>query len=65
MKQEKHTDPAQRWVATFTWEDRLIARFFPRFFKRYAPEEVQQQWEALLARKRKRRHPGEGDDTGK
>ncbi|MBU5615042.1 hypothetical protein [Geomonas azotofigens] len=56
MKEERDTDPAQRWVATFTWEDRLIARFFPRFFKRYAPEEVQRQWELLVARKQERRN---------
>ena len=61
MKDEKHTDPAERWVATFTWEDRLIARFFPRFFKKYAPEEVQQQWAAILARKQQRRSGQDGD----
>lgn len=61
MKEDNRTDPAQRWVATFTWEDRLIARFFPRFFKRYAPEEVQRQWEILLEKKRQRR---QGEDGG-
>lgn len=55
MRNEKSGDPAERWVATFTWEDRLIARFFPRFFKKYAPDEVQRQWAALLARKEQRR----------
>ncbi|TSK05873.1 MAG: hypothetical protein FPO08_13665 [Geobacter sp.] len=61
MKEEKRADPAERWVATFTWEDRLIARFFPRFFKKYAPEEVQQQWAAILARKQQRRSGQDGD----
>lgn len=61
MKDDKRIDPAERWVATFTWEDRLIARFFPRFFKKYAPEEVQQQWEAILARKRRRPSGQDGD----
>ncbi|TGU71195.1 hypothetical protein E4633_12680 [Geomonas terrae] len=61
MKEEKRADPAERWVATFTWEDRLIARFFPRFFKKYAPEEVQQQWAAILARKQKHRSGQDGD----
>lgn len=65
MKEEKRHDAAERWVTTFTWEDRLIARFFPRFFKRYAPEEVQRQWEMLLARKRERasRRAGGGDGS--
>lgn len=66
MKQEEsHTDPAERWIATFTWEDRLIARFFPRFFKRYAPEEVQRQWQALLAKKRQRQADDDGGASGR
>lgn len=44
-------DPAERWLNTFTWQDKLIARLFPRFFRRYAPDEIQRQWEEYCARK--------------
>jgi hypothetical protein len=43
-------DPAQKWLLTLSWVDKLIARCFPRFFKSYAPEEIQQQWAEYCAR---------------
>lgn len=60
MKDEPKTDPAQQWVSAFSWTDRLIARFFPRFFKRYAPEEIKEQLAAYQAKKRKCRWTKKG-----
>ena len=54
MKTPSKPDPAQQWLTTFTWQDRLLARFFPRFFARYAPEEIKEQWAAYQDKKRKR-----------
>jgi hypothetical protein len=54
MKTPPKPDPAQRWLTTFTWQDKLIARCFPKFFRRYAPDEIKEQWEAYQARKQKR-----------
>lgn len=53
MKTSPKADPAQQWLTTFTWQDRLIARLFPGFFKRYAPEEIKEQWAAYQEKKRK------------
>jgi len=58
MKDPQKTDPAQQWLTTFSWQDKLIARCFPRFFKRYAPEEIQEQWAAYQEKKQKREKPG-------
>jgi hypothetical protein len=48
-------DPSafEKWVKTLSWPDRVIARFFPSFFQRYAPEEIKQQWERYRAGKRR------------
>lgn len=54
MKPTPKPDPAEQWLTTFTWQDKLIARFFPGFFRRYAPEEIQQQWAAYLEKKQER-----------
>jgi len=53
MKTSPKPDPEQQWLTTFTWQDRLIARCFPRFFERYAPEEIKEQWAAYQEKKRK------------
>lgn len=51
MKTPPKSDPAQQWLTTFTWQDKIIARLFPRFFKRYAPDEIQEQWAAYLEKR--------------
>jgi hypothetical protein len=51
MKSPNDTDPAHRWLTTLSWPDKVIARCFPHFFKRYAPEELQEQWEEYLGKK--------------
>lgn len=47
-------DLVQRWVTRFSWQDKVIARCFPNFFRRYAPEEIRRQWDAYLEKKQKR-----------
>jgi hypothetical protein len=42
------------WVTTLSWPDKLIARCFPRFFNRYAPEEIKNQWAEHVAKKHSR-----------
>lgn len=54
MKDPGKRDPGQQWLTKFSWQDRLIARLFPRFFKRYAPEEIQAQWAEYQEKKHKR-----------
>ena len=51
MNTHSKPDPAQQWLTTFTRQDKVIARLFPRFFRRYAPEEIQEQWAAYLKKK--------------
>ena len=46
-------DPYNKWLTTLSWQDKLIARLFPRFFKRYAPEEIQRQWAEHQAKKQR------------
>jgi hypothetical protein len=41
----------RNWVTTLSWPDKLIARCFPRFFNRYAPEEIKKQWAEHVAKK--------------
>ena len=53
MKPPPEADPAHKWLTTLSWEDKLLARCFPRFFQRYAPEEIQQQWAEYLEKKHK------------
>jgi len=53
MNSPQDTDPAQKWLTTLSWPDKVIARCFPRFFKRYAPEEIQKQWMQYLEKKHK------------
>lgn len=53
MKNSDKPSSGERWVTTFNWQDRLIARCFPRFFRRYAPQEIQEQWADYLRRKEK------------
>ena len=53
MTAPRKTDPARQWLTTLSWPDKLIARCFPRFFQRYAPEEIKEQWAAYLAKRRK------------
>jgi hypothetical protein len=48
------TDSYDKWLNTLSWQDKLIARCFPRFFKHYAPEEIQKQWAEYLEKRRKR-----------
>ena len=48
-----HPDPYNKWLTTLSWQDKLIARLFPRFFKRYAPEEIQRQWAEHQAKKQR------------
>jgi len=48
-------DPYNRWLNTLSWQDKLIARCFPRFFERYAPAEIQRQWAEQLAKKHQRK----------
>jgi hypothetical protein len=55
MSSSKNADPFAKWVTTLSWPDKLIARLFPRFFKRYAPEEIQKQWAEHLNKKQKSR----------
>lgn len=52
-----NSDPYNKWLTTLSWEDKLIARFFPRFFERYAPEEIKRQWAEHLARKQRPKKP--------
>jgi hypothetical protein len=53
MASPQHTDPCNKWLTTLSWPDRVIARFLPRFFKRYAPDEIQKQWTQYLEKKEK------------
>ena len=53
MNTPRNSDPFDRWLTTLSWPDKVIARCFPRFFKRHAPEEVQKQWAQYLEKKRK------------
>jgi len=46
-----NSDPYNKWLNTLSWQDKLIARCFPRFFERYAPAEIQRQWAEHLAKK--------------
>ena len=47
------TDPERQWVTTLSWPDKVIARCFPRFFNRYAPDEIKEQWAQHLERRHK------------
>ena len=47
-------EETRTWLTTLSWPDKVIARCFPRFFKRYAPPEIQQQWEEYLKKKYRR-----------
>lgn len=49
-------DPGQQWVSTFAWPDKIIARLFPSFFRRYAPKEIQEQWAAYLEHRGQKRN---------
>jgi hypothetical protein len=51
MKAPHEADPFRKWLTTLSWQDKLIARCFPRFFRRYAPEEIQKQWAEYLGKK--------------
>ena len=51
MKSPNDTDPARQWLTTLSWPDKVIARCFPHFFKRYAPEEIKEQWAEYLEKK--------------
>lgn len=53
-KHQGDPDRGERWVNSFAWPDKLIARCFPKFFRRYAPEEIQKQWAAYQERKQRR-----------
>jgi len=48
-------DPSafEKWVKTLSWPNKVIARLFPGFFRRYAPDEIKRQWELYRAGKRK------------
>lgn len=48
-----NSDPYNKWLNTLSWQDKLLARYFPRFFERYAPPEIQRQWDEHLAKKRR------------
>lgn len=48
-------DRAQEWVNSLSWPDMLIALCFPRFFRKYAPDEIKEQWDSYLEKRRKRR----------
>ncbi len=52
MDSPRGSDPYDKWLNTLSWPDRVIARCFPRFFRRYAPEEIQKQWAEHLDKKR-------------
>lgn len=56
-------DAGSQWVTTLSWPDKVIARCFPRFFERYAPEEIKEQWVNYLGKKhgRGKAAPGETD----
>jgi quercetin dioxygenase-like cupin family protein len=54
MKRPQKGDPIRSWVTTLSWPDKVIAHCFPRFFSRYAPEEIRKQWAEHLAQKRAR-----------
>lgn len=45
------SDPAREWLTTLSWTDMLIAKCFPRFFRKYAPEELVEQWAEYQAKK--------------
>ncbi|HBG06378.1 MAG: hypothetical protein A2075_00260 [Geobacteraceae bacterium GWC2_58_44] len=60
MKLPPKSDPARQWLTTLSWPDKMIARCFPHFFKRCAPEEIQEQWAEYLDKKHKR---GGKDDS--
>lgn len=47
-------EETRSWLTTLSWPDKLIARLFPHFFKKYAPREIQQQWEAYQRKKHHR-----------
>jgi hypothetical protein len=51
LKTPPNADPARRWLTTLSWPDKVIARLFPHFFKRNAPEEIQEQWAQYLGKK--------------
>lgn len=51
MKAIDPRDPARQWLNTLSWPDKVIARCFPRFFNRYAPKEIQDQWAEYVASK--------------
>ena len=54
MAHLKQPNEFQSWINTLSWPDKLIARCFPRFFKRHAPDEVQKQWALYLEKREKR-----------
>ena len=53
--EHKNNDPGQQWVNTLSWPDMVIAHCFPKFFRKYAPDEIKEQWDAYLEKRRKRR----------
>lgn len=52
MKKPDKPDAAHQWLTTLTWADMLIARLLPKFFQRYAPDELKEQWAAYLEKRR-------------
>lgn len=56
MKDPDQTDPTPKWVTRLSWPDKLIARCFPRFFSKYAPEEIKDEWD----RYQEKKHDGKG-----
>lgn len=53
MKPTSKTDRGRQWVNTLSWPDIVIARFFPRFFQKYAPDELRKQYAERLEKKHK------------
>ena len=64
MKNNGKRSSAEQWLTTFTWQDKVIARCFPRFFKKYAPDEIQQQWAEYLRRREKPPKADSSDNKG-
>ena len=61
MRLPTKKEPGRQWVTTLSWPDKVIARCFPRFFDRYAPVEIKEQWAQYLEKKQRKgkEPPGE------
>ncbi|HJV65862.1 MAG TPA: hypothetical protein VJ550_09020 [Geomonas sp.] len=44
-------EETRSWLTTLSWTDKLIARLLPGFFKKYAPPEIQKQWQEYQRKK--------------